>query len=54
MHSIMYSNADASRALDNAGGIVDELTATNVSKVESGNMKTLYLKQAQLFIPHFS
>ncbi len=44
MFWITYSFADASRALDNAGGVVDELTATNVSDAESGNMKTLYFK----------
>ncbi len=42
----MYSTAESSQASENAGGHIDELTATNVSDVESGNMRTVYFKQA--------
>ncbi len=38
----MYSNTEVNRALDNAGGDADDLTATTASEVESGKI-TIYI-----------
>ncbi len=47
----MHSNAESSQIVNNARGGANDLTTTNGSDVESGNIKTLCLK-TDLIIYH--